>query len=426
MSFKIKIIGYLLRFKCVHFRYASKLKTLQAKRWKKYLKVLSKSPFYSKYLGKSTKLEDFPIFNKRAFMENFDAINTCRIALEEAMDVAINAEKSRDFSPMINGITVGLSSGTSGNRGIFLASENERAQWVAAVLDRIIGFKFKKRNVAFFLRANSNLYNSVASKLLRFEFFDLLIPTEKHIDSLNQLQPHILVAQPSCLIELAKHMESSQLEIFPEKIISVAEVLYPEDKKYLEKVFKQTIHQVYQCTEGLLASTCEEGNLHFHEDYLIIEKKYLDEEQTRFHPVITDLMRSTQPVLRYELNDIIHELKNCPCGSKTTAIAQIEGRSDDKLSFINNEGVEIKIYPDFFRRAIILADSEIQHYMLIQKSKTRLDLFIEGSETLFEKAKNEIQTVLACNECFHVEIKRLESSPFERGTKLRRIKNESI
>jgi putative adenylate-forming enzyme len=346
--------------------------------------------------------------------------------LEKAMDIAINAEKSRDFSPMINGITVGLSSGTSGNRGIFLASENERAQWVAAVLDRIIGFQLKKRNVAFFLRANSNLYNSVASKLLHFEFFDLLIPTEKHIDSLNQLQPNILVAQPSCLIELAKHLETSQLEIHPEKIISVAEVLYPEDKKYLEKVFKQTIHQVYQCTEGLLASTCKAGNLHFHEDYLIIEKNYLDEDKSRFHPVITDLMRSTQPVLRYELNDIIHELKNCPCGSKWTAISQIEGRSDDKLSFFNMEDIEIKIYPDFFRRAIILADSEIQHYMLIQKSKTRLDLFVEGSETHFEKAKNEIQKILEFNECFHVEINRLEASPFERGTKLRRIKNESI
>jgi putative adenylate-forming enzyme len=426
MPFKLKIIGYLLRFKWMHFRYAFALERLQAKRWKTYLKILSKSPFYSKFLEKKTKLEDFPIINKQAFMENFDTINTCDIALEKAMTIAINAEKSRNFSPMINGITVGLSSGTSGNRGIFLASENERAQWVAAVIDRIIGFQLRKRKVAFFLRANSNLYNSVASNLLQFEFFDLLIPTEKHIDSLNQLQPNILVAQPSCLIELAKSIESSQLEIRPEKVISVAEVLYPEDKKYLEKIFKQTIHQVYQCTEGLLASTCKAGNLHFHEDYLIIEKNYLDEEKNRFHPVITDLMRSTQPILRYELNDIIHELKNCPCGSKMTAISQIEGRSDDKLCFLNIEGVEISIYPDFFRRAIILADSEIQHYMLIQKSKTRLDLFVEGSETLFEKAKNEIQTLLEFNDCLRVEIKRLEASPFERGTKLRRIKNESI
>ena len=91
MYFKLKIIGYLIRFKWVQFRYASKLKHLQTKRWKKYLNILSKSPFYSKFLSKSTKLEDYPIVNKQAFMENFDTINTSGIALEKAMAIAINA-----------------------------------------------------------------------------------------------------------------------------------------------------------------------------------------------------------------------------------------------------------------------------------------------------------------------------------------------
>ena len=42
--------------------------------------------------------------------------------------------------------------------------------WVAAVLQRILGWSFRKRKVAFFLRANSNLYSSVQSKLIAFEF----------------------------------------------------------------------------------------------------------------------------------------------------------------------------------------------------------------------------------------------------------------
>jgi putative adenylate-forming enzyme len=423
MYFKLKILAYLLRFKWMHFRYASHLKVLQAKRWNRFKKVLSKSPFYKQFSEKS--LGEFPIMQKQTFMENFTKINTCGIELENAMLIALEAENSRDFAPMINGVTVGLSSGTSGNRGLFLASENERAQWVSAVLDRVIGFKLKKRKVAFFLRANSNLYNSVASKLLRFEFYDLMIPVEKHLQSLIELQPNILVAQPSCLIELAKYIELKQLQITPEKIISVAEVLYPEDKDYLEKTFNQKIHQVYQCTEGLLASTCQEGNLHFHEDYLIIEKKYLDDDQTHFHPIITDLMRSTQPVVRYELNDIVHELKNCSCGLKSTAIAQIEGRSDDKLTFIDKNQKAISIYPDFFRRAIILADAKIQHYMLIQKSKNLLELFVDGDLALFDKAQNEIQKLLAAHSCYDVQLQKLNQLPLERGSKLRRIKNES-
>ena len=68
------------------------------------------------------------------------------------------------------------------------------------------------------------------------------------------------------------------------------------------------------------------GTLHFNEDLLIIEQKYLDAEKQRFHPLITDLMRTTQPVVRYELNDIITAKKSCPCGSKWLAIEQIEGQ----------------------------------------------------------------------------------------------------
>ena len=98
------------------------------------------------------------------FMLNFDQINTMSITISEAMEVAEKAEQLRDFSPTIKDITIGLSSGTSGNRGVFMASQKERANWVACVLDRVIGFSLKKRRVAFFLRANSNLYSSITSK----------------------------------------------------------------------------------------------------------------------------------------------------------------------------------------------------------------------------------------------------------------------
>lgn len=406
-------------------RYRSNLKGLQAYRWKQFQSTLIASPFYADLAKQNAHLSDYPIMNKQSFMEHFDAINTHGIAKENAYETAIQAELSRDFSPMIGDVTVGLSSGTSGNRGIFLATEVERAQWVACVLDRVIGFTLRKRSVAFFLRANSNLYDSVKSNVLKFEFFDLFNDLSSHVSRLNTLQPTLLVAQPSMLLELAQEIEKGTLSIRPEKVISVAEVLYPEDKKYLEHVFGQLIHQVYQCTEGFLASTCSEGVLHFHEDFLIIEKKYLDETQTRFHPIITDLKRSSQPIVRYELNDIIHELPNCPCGLQTTAIAKIEGRSDDVLLFENETGSPVKIFPDFFRRAIIMADDRIVDYVLIQRSKTVLELFVNGDQEQFERAKKGIETLLQHYAVAGVDIQRMNSHPHEKGNKLRRIKNES-
>ena len=273
MRFKLKILFYLIRFRFSRMLFGYALDKLQEKRWENLQIALLKSPFYHDITIKNEIFSQYPVMNKSIFMKYFNSINTKEIDYKEAWNIALKAEKTRDFTPMKDNVTIGLSSGTSGNRGIFLASESERLLWVSCILDRVIGFSIKKRSVAFFLRANSNLYNSVQSKFLQFEFFDLLQPLEEQLDRLNNLNPSILVAQPSLLLEIAHKLEGGFVRIKPLKIISVAEVLYPEDKQYLERVFGQIIHQVYQCTEGLLATTCKYGTLHFNEDFLIIEKE---------------------------------------------------------------------------------------------------------------------------------------------------------
>lgn len=77
--------------------------------------------------------------------------------------------------------------------------------------------------------------------------------------ALNTLNPDILIGQPSVLLEIAKRQKSGDVSISPTKVISVAEVLEEDTKKELQSVFNQKIHQVYQCTEGFLAYTCEKG-----------------------------------------------------------------------------------------------------------------------------------------------------------------------
>jgi putative adenylate-forming enzyme len=359
-------------------------------------------------------------------MLEFNRINTLGLDLNQCMDIALNAERTRDFSPMIQGISVGLSTGTSGNRGIFLASLKERAAWVACMLDRVIGFSFRKRKLAFFLRANNNLYKSTPSGLIAFKYFDIFKPMTGHLDALNTFQPDILIAQPSILCMLADAQQEGRIGISPCKIISVAEVLSPEDRSYLEKAFGQRIHQVYQCTEGFLAASCKEGTLHFNEDFLNIERNYIDDAKERFHPVITDLLRHTQPIIRYELNDIIREKKHCPCGSQLTAIESIEGRSDDILLFRTRQGSSVPVFPDLIRRCIVLADEQVTDYCLIQRSEDRLQLYIDST------SGNSLQTVcgaildLLTNLDIHnVVVEEIGDSPFLIGNKKRRVRNET-
>ncbi|WP_251207959.1 hypothetical protein [Acetatifactor aquisgranensis] len=110
------------------------------------------------------------------------------------------------------------------------------------------------------------------------------------------------------------------MSITPRIVISIAEVPEWEDEAYLKRAFRlEVIHQVCQCTEGCLASTCACGTLHLNEDIVWIEREYLD--GNRFIPIVMDFERKAQSIICYRLNDILVEKKSpCGCGSLFLAL----------------------------------------------------------------------------------------------------------
>ena len=343
-------------------------------------RILTKSPFYARYWVKGKfHWESVPQISKVEFMENFDAINTCGIKKVEAMNLALDAEKSRDFKSEINGITVGLSTGTSGKRGLFLVSESERAKWTALVLSRVIRPKlFRKKKIAFFLRANSNLYASVQSALFEFRYFDIFKPIHQLLIDLNAFEPDVVAAQPSVLMDIASGQKRKDIHILPKQIISFAEVLHESDKAYVQSVFHVPISEVYQCTEGFLGFTCRNGTMHLNEDFIKVDKEWIDED--KFYPIITDFSRNSQPVVKYKLNDILQVKKSpCPCGTALVGIEKILGRDDDVLIFGRT-----KIYPDLITRRIALVNDDYNNYSIIQMGQKALEVQIVCPQNDFE------------------------------------------
>lgn len=411
LPFKLEILRAWWQLRGARRAFERDPEAHQKRLWREFQSsVLSKSPLYRDRLP--AELSSFPVQQKAEFMRDFDLINTCGLALKDAMQVAVDSERSRDFEPTLKGITVGLSSGTSGNRGLFLASSRERAIWVAAVLQRILGWSFKKRKIAFFLRANSNLYSSVQSNLLAFEYFDLLQPMDEHLERIQQVQPDIVVGQPSLLVRLAQAQETGRIRIQPARIFSVAEVLSSEDEALISAAFDLRVDQVYQCTEGLFGQTCSHGTLHLNEDWLIVEKEWLDDQ--RFIPVITDLKRESQPVVRYRMNDILHA-GTCACGSRLQAISRIEGRMDDVL-----ELGDATVFPDFIRRAIVGAHPDISDYQVIQVAPYELTLFVPLAEH-WPAASQALRTELERHGASGIAVRRSENKIHDQGSKLRRI-----
>ncbi|MDI4649186.1 F390 synthetase-related protein [Cohnella hashimotonis] len=341
-------------------------------------RVRRKSPFYRELWAGIADADwrAFPEIDKSAMMAGFDRLNTVGIAKSEAFAVAEAAERSRDFSPALRGITVGLSSGTSGNRGLFLVSPEEQAAWAGTVLGKLLPVSPLSRfKIAFFLRANSNLYASVGGRRLKFGFYDLLDPIDAHLRRLMAEQPDLIAAPPSMLRMLADAVLSGSLEgVRPRRIIAAAEVLDPLDRAAIERAFGQPVHQVYQCTEGFLGCTCAHGTLHLNEDLVYIEKDYVPDKPGTFVPIVTDFSRRTQPIVRYRLNDLLVErTAPCPCGSPFTAIERIEGRCDDIFyaSALQPDAAAVPVYPDFVTRAIMGASVEIEQYRAVQTAPDR-------------------------------------------------------
>ena len=396
-----RIVWLLLsyrRTRRLHFTSRAQLDAYQRKQLAHFTEVLcARSAYFAPY--RSLPLAQWPTMNKVLMLEHFDAMNTEGVTLAQAMDAAMAAEQSRDFTPAVGDITVGLSSGTSSRRAVFTVSPREKAQWAGVMLAKALpDGLFSGEKVALFLRANSNLYTAVRSPWLTFAFYDLFEPFDALCARLAQYRPSVIVAPAQVLRQLALRVIDGSLALAPKKVISVAEVLEAQDRALIVQAFG-AVHEIYQATEGFLASSCEHGVLHLNEEYVHIEPQWLDPEQRRFVPVITDFTRITQPIVRYRLDDIlIARATPCPCGRATRAIDGIEGRCDDMLLLPSlpsaNGGEPVAVFADVLTRAFAQALPPDADYRLVQSGDAALQLHAALDDAGLAALRAHLETVL--------------------------------
>lgn len=411
------------------FQYREELLVWQDRQVSRFVeRIRSASRFYARLWSgiPSSDWRRFPIIDKQTMMASFDELNTVNVRKADAFRVALAAEESRDFSETLGGVTVGLSSGTSGHRGLFLVSARERAEWAGVMLARVLP-SISSERVAFFLRSGSQLYSTLRSRWLDFQYFDLLDSLEIHRARLEALRPTILVAPPSMLRILGHEREAGRLAIEPARVISVAEVLDPLDRRHIARAFGRRIDQVYQCTEGFLGVSCEYETVHLNEDLVAVEREWLDESRRRFVPIITDFRRFAQPIVRYRLNDILTErAEPCPCGRVLLGLEQIEGRADDLFWLRSRRGDGwIPLFPDFVRRVVLEVSDAIETYFVRQVSPERIEVFVdvapERRGDVEDGLRASFRKLFDALECRPTTVVLVEGRERPRLQKLRRV-----
>ncbi|QJU53891.1 hypothetical protein SCB71_11830 [Herbiconiux sp. KACC 21604] len=432
------------------FRSRAAIERHQARRLAALLRRAARSPFYASRVapGGRRRLDDFPVVDKQTVLAHFDELNIRGVRLAEALGVALEAERSRDFAPVVAGdLTVGLSSGTSGRRGVFLVSPRERMLWAGTVLGRLLDTTALGRiarfwepplRIGFFLRAGGHLYESVSSSRVRFTFFDLTEPLDTHRTELARAEaageaPELLVAPASVLDALARDALRGASGFRPLQVVSVAEVLEPDLAERIVAAWGRPVRQVYQATEGLLGVSCHAGALHLNEESVVVEREWLDAARTRFVPVLSDVERRTQLVLRYRLDDVLRvdpqAPERCACGRVTTVVAEVEGRADAVLELPSTDGRRlVELFPDTVRQAFasVLTPQDGEPFTDWTLRQRGLDLHFslrDAAPGAAEAATSSIEHLLETHGCSA----RVIEEPWvarDPATKLRRIARE--
>ena len=161
---KFPLIFYILskyRFKFWTVKDIEKYQDKKAKEIAKY--AVEHSKFFKEHYNKYNinKFSSLPIANKKTMMGNLTDYNTLGLNKDDLINFALNVEKTRDFSKRFNGINIGMSSGTSGNKGIVITTKEEENYIKAMYASRLVLPKGEKINCAFILRISTPAFDYV-------------------------------------------------------------------------------------------------------------------------------------------------------------------------------------------------------------------------------------------------------------------------
>ena len=322
-------------------------------------------PFYSRLDAR--RLEDLPVIDKSVLMADFAAFNRAGIDGDAGWRIFAG-----ERSPPA-GFHVGASTGTSGNRGLYVISDAERYEWLGVLLAKALPrYPFEGARIALVLPRVSALYGATnRAPRLSLRFFDLKAGLETLAPAICDWKPDTLIAPPKVLRWLAERRPPAGVR----RLFSGAEVLDAPDRTIVERVFKAPVRDIYMATEGLLGVACEHGTLHLVEDALHFELEPVGGDGL-VSPVITDFTRTTQIMARYRMNDLLRlRERPCPCGSPLRAVAEIVGRADDILSLPAIDGDRrVEVTPDILRNVILDCDGRITDFRLAQVGPDRLIL----------------------------------------------------
>jgi phenylacetate-coenzyme A ligase PaaK-like adenylate-forming protein len=189
---------------------------------------------------------------------------------------------------------------------------------------------------------------------------------------------------------LAERQLAGDLTIAPRWILTGGEVLGDDIRGRIVAAFDREPFDGYGTTEvGVVAVECDRhAGLHVFEDQVLIE--IVDDD---YRPVpagrpgtrllVTNLLNRTQPLIRYELNDLVTASPEpCACGRPFPLLKKIEGRSDDILELPARGGGTTKVHPVTLRSPLAGIAALSEYRIVYTAGELHVDAVLAGADGL--------------------------------------------
>jgi phenylacetate-coenzyme A ligase PaaK-like adenylate-forming protein len=317
------------------------------------------SPFYRDLYQNIDLVDDLPparlpVTGKRRLMDNFDAVVTDP-RLRRA-EVEHHLAKARGDDWLFDRYRAVASAGTSGLRGIFVY---DRSAWRVVLANTMrwqrfagIGPRLPQRMRICSIGADNPMH--VTSRipmsgdvgLFRLMHIEATDPIAVQVAALNAFQPDALLPYPSVAALLAREQIAGRLAIRPAVVSTHSELLTGEMARLIEQAWGMAPFNHYGLTEEPhVAADCPcHAGLHLFEDTVMVEVVDDDyrpvpagEMGTRW--LLTNLYNSTEPLIRYEVTDMLcRAAEPCACGRPFGLLQTIGGRSEDMLHLSRSTG----------------------------------------------------------------------------------------
>lgn len=388
------------------------------------------SAYYRKHFQginlETCRLQDLPILKKIDMMNQFeDLVTDNRLKKQPIFDFMTNVDNIGSY--YLNEFVVCHTSGSSGQQAVIVqdkdgpfhlfAMQVARGHAMPKTWGTLFKKLFKRRSrwamiifkPSFIPSGAAFGYMPKASKkladMLRLNLSD---PFEENVRKLDEFQPNYITAYVHVLEQLARAAKNGETNLAKngqlELVVAISEPLPPETQEYIEKHLGVPVANHYAMGEcPQLSLGCPKGHgAHINNDMAILENvdssyQPVPEGTPGSKVLMTNLMNFTQPIIRYEIDDVITMTSApCPCGNRLPRVNTIAGRANDQFWVTNKNGDTLEMSNFVFKDAFLLL-FDLAEYQVTQTGQNQFQVLVEmvpQSTLSVERIQQAIDDVL--------------------------------